>query len=228
MGGYDGGANVLATVEAYNPRAKTWRSYPSMVQRRSAAVAEVVGGRLVVAGGYGGFDVGPLTSVEAYSPTGSNPLPPLPHAACNATACVLNGRLYVIGGQDRNTVQVLEMTENGWSWSCKANLPAVRCGAASVVHDGKIWVMGGAVDFQPSASISIYDAEGDTWEAGPPLRSPCNNCRAATVDGDIFLLHQEAALMYGAETQHGRGWRVTGVGGAADFMFPVCESLLLG
>ena len=59
-------------------------------------------------------------------------------------------------------------------------------------------------------------------------RAPCGCCRAATVDGDIFLLHQEAALMYGAETQHGRGWRVTGVGGAAGLIFPVCESLLLG
>ena len=37
-----------------------------------------------------------------------------------ATACVLNGRLYVIGGHDSNKLQVLEMTdENGLSWSAK-------------------------------------------------------------------------------------------------------------
>ena len=29
-------------------------------------------------------------------------LPPMPHEACMATACVLNGRLYVMGGEDSN------------------------------------------------------------------------------------------------------------------------------
>ena len=95
MGGYDGG-NILATVEAYNPRTNTWRSCLPLSQRRDGAVAGVVGGRLVVAGGYA--DGGVLTSVEAYTPTGWTPLPPLPHAA-DATACVLNGRLYVMGGR---------------------------------------------------------------------------------------------------------------------------------
>ena len=137
-----------------------------MSQRREGAVAGVVGGRLVVAGGCCDGD-GLLTSAEAYTGTGWTPLPPMPHTATwQATACVLNGRLYVMGGYDSNKLQVLEMTEeNGLSWSRKADLPAERCGAASCMHEGKIWVMGGLVNFQSSASVSIYDAEGDTWEA---------------------------------------------------------------
>ena len=79
MGGEDG-EGILATVEAYNPRTNTWRSCLPLSQRRTGAVAGVVGGRLVVAGGYGVGD-GALTSVEAYTPTGWTPLPPLPHAA---------------------------------------------------------------------------------------------------------------------------------------------------
>ena len=45
-------------------------------------VAGVVGGRVVVAGRRGGRASGfvDLTSVEAYTPTGWTPLPPLPHA----------------------------------------------------------------------------------------------------------------------------------------------------
>ena len=92
----------------------------------------IVGGRLVVAGGYGGR--GFLTSVEAYTPTGWTPLPPLPHAASEATACVLNGRLYVMGGVECNKLQVLEMSEeNEVSWTVKADLPSRRFDAASVV-----------------------------------------------------------------------------------------------
>ena len=50
-----------------------------------------------------------LTSVEAYTDWWL-PLPPLPHATFNATACVMNGRLYVMGVAC-SQLQVLEMSE---------------------------------------------------------------------------------------------------------------------
>ena len=141
MGGKGEDGNELATVEVYSPKPNSWRSCTPMSQRRYGAVAGVVGGRVVVAGGY---CRGPLSSVEAYTGTGWTPLPPMPHAAWMATACVLNGRLYVIGGWNCNRLQVLEMTEeNGLSWSRKADLPARRHGASSAVLQGKIWVIGG-------------------------------------------------------------------------------------
>ena len=171
-----------------------------MKQRRRDAVAGVVGGLLVVAGGYCGHTE--LTAVEAYTGTGWISLPPLPHAVWAATGCVLNGRLHVIGGRDSNKLQVLEMTEkhgpcymeHGWSWSCKAELPALRDGAASVVHNGRIWVMGGneGADRQPSESTITYDAEADTWETAPPLPySPMGVtfCRAARTEGGIISLY---------------------------------------
>ena len=65
MGGWDA-RNCLATVEAYNPRTNTWRSCLPLSQRRMDAVAGVVGGRLVVAGGIDD-DGSLLTSVEALS-----------------------------------------------------------------------------------------------------------------------------------------------------------------
>ena len=160
--------DYLATVEVYSPKTNSWRSCTPMSQRRSGAVAGVVGGRLVVAGGWCGGHR--LSSVEAYTGTGWTPLPPMPHAAVLATACVLNGRLCVIGGANSNRLQVLEMTEeNGLSWSRKADLPADRCGAASVVHEGKIWVMGGEMDGEATASVCVYDPSDDTWAAAPPL-----------------------------------------------------------
>ena len=49
MGGLDYRGNVLATVEVYSPKTNSWRSCTPMSQRRAAAVAGVVGGRVVVA-----------------------------------------------------------------------------------------------------------------------------------------------------------------------------------
>ncbi len=207
MGGHDGG--TLATVEAYNPRTNTWRSCLPLSQHRTGAVAGVVGGRLVVAGGYGGRGVGRLTSAEAYTPTGWIPLPPLPHETDMATACVLNGRLYVTGGVGCNKLQVLEMSEeNGFSWSVKAELPSeldtdfhdgYEDTPASAVMDGQLWLLGPKSRYDdeegwddivlpPATFAFTYDIENDTWATGPALPRAIADCNAYVLNGKIHVI----------------------------------------
>ena len=122
---------------------------------------------------------------------------------------MLNGRLYVMGGGDSNKLQVLEMTEeNGLSWSCKADLPAIRSGAASVAHEGKIWVMGGCVAGEgPSASVIIYDAEADAWETAPSLPETSIDGSAFTFDGHISLFTKDRRFEYrSAAWSRVEGW----------------------
>ena len=238
MGGVDDDANVLATVEVYSPKTNSWRSCTPMSQRRAAAVAGVVGGRLVVAGGCCDGDL--LTSVEAYTGTGWTPVPPMPHAAWHATACALNGRLYVMGGYFSNKLQVLEMTaESGLAWTVKAELPADRIhGAASAVHQGKIWVMGGCVGengdpAQSSSSVITYNADADTWATGPPLPSPFYG-RATTIDGGIFFYGTDygclpaSVLTYDTEARHGPRWEPATAGAAEFGHLSVLGAVLLG
>jgi hypothetical protein len=133
IGGRDDAGGLLPTVEAYNPQTNTWRSCPPMRQRRVCAVAGVVGGSLVVCGGMN--DDGYLASAEAYTAeTGWTPLPPLPHAADSDTACVLDGKLFVVGGYKCSKLQVWD----GTSWTCKADLPAAPSRATGAMHAGKI------------------------------------------------------------------------------------------
>jgi hypothetical protein len=192
MGGADPDLNFLATVEAYNPRTNTWRSCLPLSQPRGGAVTGVVGGRLVVAGGSGG--VGVFTSVEAYTPTGWIPLPPLPHAAQSATACVFNGRLCVIGSIfSGDKLQVLEMSEEGgFRWTVKAELPAARWAAGSCVREGKLWVVGGRVAlptgaYGSTATVLTYDFQNDTWATGPALPYALSHCYATTHDGEMCV-----------------------------------------
>ena len=104
------------------------------------------------------------------------------------TACVLNGRLHVIGAMDSSAHQVLEMTEeNGLAWTVKADLPANRHGAASTVHEGKIVVMGGNVGGEMSASVLTYDPDADAWATAPSLRSPTLYGTATAIDGGIVF-----------------------------------------
>ena len=82
MGGSEG-SNTLATVEVYSPKTNSWRSCTPMSQRCVGAVAGVVGGRLVVAGGSWWVMV-PLIS-RGHTGTGG-PLP-MPHAAFAHGVC---------------------------------------------------------------------------------------------------------------------------------------------
>ena len=221
MGGVGGAVSEVATVEAYNPRTNTWRVCLPLSQRRQSAVAGVVGGLLVVAGGLGHDGV--LTSVEAYTPTGWTPLPPLPHAVYEATACVVGGRLYVMGGRECNRLQVLEMTEeNQFSWSVRADLPAERGLAASAAAvDGKLWLMGGSPTYTAGDSVFVYDIARDSWAAGPALPRPLALCRATVHDRQIYLFGHDGILRHG-----NAGW-VAAEAGPVDSSGSF-ESILLG
>ena len=188
MGGGDDRGRTLETVEAYNPRTNTWRSCLPLSQRRCHAVAGVVGGRLVVAGGFGDGHAR-LTSVEAYTPTGWTPLPPLPHATYGGTACVLKGRLYVMGGMFCNKLQVLEMSEgNVFTWTVKAELPSEdRWYATSAVFQGRLLLIGGIIGNANTTSVSIYDPASDSWAAGPAIPGLWNTRYAVTHEGDVRL-----------------------------------------
>ena len=64
----DGGfGRVLATVERFDARANAWRAERALPRPREAAAAGVVGGRLVVAGGWDD-GAGFLDSVDACAP----------------------------------------------------------------------------------------------------------------------------------------------------------------
>ena len=164
-GGVDGGNQFLATVEAYNPQTNQWRSLPNMSHARSAACCGVVGGSLICAGGRGEGGQ-PLSSAEAYSPaTGWTPLPPMPHPATCATACVLNDKLFIAGaGDDWNKMLMWDPAEN--SWTVKADLPAGRWGAASAVNaDGKIMVIGGYVHNDDEDGDAADDGADNSFHA---------------------------------------------------------------
>ena len=185
MGGWTEN-RYLDAVEVYSPKTNSWRSCTPMNKRRYGAVAGVVGGLLVVAGGFDGN--GPLASVEAYTGTGWITLPEMPDQIVLAMACVLNERLFVMGGYRKKSVLVLETTEkNGLSWTARADLPTNRDRAASVVHDGKIWLIGGNVGLEPSASVFTYDIDADVWKTAPSLPVAVHDCSAATLNGSIIL-----------------------------------------
>jgi N-acetylneuraminic acid mutarotase len=83
-------------------------------------------------------------------------------------ACVVDGKVYAIGG-GRDlfgaylpTVEVYDPTTDAWTE--RANLPTARCFLSACVANGRIYAIGGSPSAQTGSSIvEEYDPATDTW-----------------------------------------------------------------
>ena len=218
IGGMDATRDPLQSTEAWDPRTNTWSFCGVLNEGRYGAVAEVVGDSLVVAGG---FSRGRrLATAEAYNPaTGWVMLPPMPCPAYDATSCVLDGCLCVVGGAGSDQLQVWDGSE----WVVRASLPRPRRSAAVVVRDGRVVVAGGAEmvvdddddddadddddepldtsvgEENPTASVLTYDPRTDRWTRSAPLPEPRWACRSLEHAGLTLVIGGESQFCYVSE-----------------------------
>jgi N-acetylneuraminic acid mutarotase len=94
-------ADVVASVEAYDPATDAWTAKASLPVPLTGSAAAVVNGIIYVAGG-GPFDAFGTVNVYAYDPSKDKwtVQPPMRTPRSDATASVLDGTIYVIGGTD--------------------------------------------------------------------------------------------------------------------------------
>ncbi|MBM4400374.1 MAG: hypothetical protein FJ045_00305, partial [Crenarchaeota archaeon] len=95
---------------------------------------------------------------------------PMPTARASLQANVVNGKIYLIGGNPNNTLNEVYDPETD-SWITKTPMPTGASDYASAVVDNKIYVIGGFSKSQDSTLNQIYDPETDTWSQGAPLPS---------------------------------------------------------
>jgi hypothetical protein len=112
-----------------------------------------------------------------------------------AASAVLNGKVYVMGGQRTdsgvipgpatNLVEVYDPATN--SWSAATPMPTARMGLVAAVVNGKIYAIGGRTDgFSISAvgTVEVFDPATKLWSIGNPMPSPRYFAAAAVVGGE--------------------------------------------
>jgi N-acetylneuraminic acid mutarotase len=104
---------------------------------------------------------------------------PIPTPRWYPACAVLNGKIYVIGGQDStypyvsmNTVEAYDPATD--TWNTLAPMPTDRWGLMTSVVDGKIYAIGGrkgsaSQGHSPSAVVEEYDPINDTWITKSPM-----------------------------------------------------------
>jgi N-acetylneuraminic acid mutarotase len=165
---------VVGTVEEYDPAANTWRERSPMPTPRNHAAIGAVNGKIYVIGGrVGAAFIGLATDVsvvEEYDPATDKwgaPRARMPTARSALGYGVVNGRIYVAGGEFQDPhmmatfreVEAYDPASN--SWSILPPMPVSRHGLAGGAVGNRLIFVGG--DVQSSGTgVDVSTSEVDS------------------------------------------------------------------
>ena len=139
-----------------------------------------------------------LSSVERYDPKTNRwiNVADMPLARWGHTANAVDGKIYVIGGDNVTglpvrVVSVFEYDAANDEWSVKGNTPIGFFFHCSVVVNGMIYVIGGAETIGVDLAVSTvfeYNPKTDTWTQKADMPTARFSAAATVVDGKIYVM----------------------------------------
>jgi N-acetylneuraminic acid mutarotase len=118
---------------------------------------------------------------------------PLPFRSSWLSSCVVEGKIYVVGGATDNTVlsavEVYDPASDSWD-TTKAKMSGNRWGLSANVVDGKIHAIGGVEGATGSAlsKVEVYDPVKDTWELKAKMPTARVGFASCALDNKIYIL----------------------------------------
>jgi N-acetylneuraminic acid mutarotase len=196
IGGSQAQYTSLAKVEVYYPDLDKWEARADMPFTDYYFASAVVNNKIYVIGGTPDGATGVLNIWE-YDPTqdpsaqnGWIQKADIPTQRGAATAAVVDGKIYLIGGyvpstgSNYATNEMYDPTTN--SWQAKQPMPTPRGFINSAVLNGKIYVIAGGY---PTATkkLEVYDPVQNSWMPKKDLNVARVNARAAVYGGKIYV-----------------------------------------
>jgi len=186
-------------VEEYDPATDTWMRMEDMPTPRTFLCACAVDGKIYAFGGVTagvpGADRNP-SALEVYDPAlntwETKASMQTPRGL--ASACVANGKIYVMGGvigsthnPGLSTVEVYDPATN--AWAPRAAMPTGRSLPAASEVGGRVYVIGGGTFGGPTfSSVDVYDPDTDTWTSGIPMPTARLGLSTSVVNGRIYAI----------------------------------------
>lgn len=212
------GPELQTDVHRFN--GSRWEGVPSLPLSRGSAAIAALGERLWVIGGFRNASWGPFgaypdgmpdpdhdysaeynaTESFRYDP-GAGTWTQLPTGLNvgrgDMASAVLNGRVYVFGGQEFTDFggpyrqiphSAVESADATGVWRMEPAMPTPRGGAAAVVAGGKVFVIGGCtIGGIPLGSVEVFDPATGKWAIKPPLRRARGYVSAGYLNGRIVV-----------------------------------------
>jgi len=173
-----------------------WVAKSPMPTPRLKFAAANIGGLIYVIGGQDASALitpkPPMTTMEIYNPTNDSwsTGPSMLVALSGSMAAVVNGKLYIIGGQPDGGLAsdaVQEYDPALQTWSMKTSMPDACHSAAVATHNGLIYVAGGQGPGVDLNSLLWFSPATDSWSAGSPMHQSRIDPAAADIDGRIIV-----------------------------------------
>ncbi len=198
----------------YDPANDSWRALAPMPTKRGSPVAVTVGDKMYVIGGAttlpGSTAVHParphysVGAVEEYDPATNTwrARAPIPTPRNHATAGVVNGKVYVIGGRvggafvssgssNVGIVEEYDPATDAWG-APRARMPSARSAMSSGTWGGKIYVTGGAgkdsVSMFTFRALEAYDPATNSWTVLPNMPVSRHGLAGAVVGNRLHLV----------------------------------------
>ncbi|MEE2853109.1 MAG: kelch repeat-containing protein [Actinomycetota bacterium] len=198
VGGTNGTAE-LATVEAYDPAAKTWTRLPDLPQPRGDLGVAIADRRLVAVGGQSAGQVLKSVSVLDLTTNTWAGLPDMATARHGMSVAAVGQAVYSIGGssdvgdgQATSSAEALQLPprrmQPAAQWRSLPDAPTARLMTAWTVLDDKIWIVGGLRDGVALQTVESYDPRTGIWQPQPALPVPLHHAAAATYRGEVVVL----------------------------------------
>jgi len=206
--GYDpeGLGGIYTDVnEVYDPATDTWETKASIPTPRYGMCANVVDGKIYVMGGglHSAYPVNTCCALnEVYDLETDTwaAKTPLPISVLHSASAVVDGRIYVLGGQAmlfmggwHNYNMVYDVKNDSWSMAAPVPFGCERsaAGATTGVYAAKrIYVFGGFTEasYTPQKLAQVYDLENNVWSSGTEMPTPHANFGVAVVNDELYAI----------------------------------------
>jgi hypothetical protein len=204
-------ANLTGGVWSWSAKeGGTWRQHADDAPLQGAAVVAVgegvwrIGGLAALNDEPEREDLRSSATVRALDASADrwNDAPSLPAARSSHDACVVDGRVFVVGGwnvdgaaktwRDRMLVLDLARPHDGWS---ERPQPFRRRALAVAVAGGRILACGGLDEHgRTSRAVDVYDVASGAWTRGADLPGDGFGCSATTLGGAAYVLLADGTL----------------------------------
>ncbi len=123
----------------------------------------------------------------------------MPRPQAGAVAGVINGQLYVMGGNacsnpagcgfpPGTAYQAYNPATD--TWATKASAPTPRAGAGADVINNKLYVVGGCINTDCASTtniLEVYDPATDTWASLAPMPTPRSEMFVGAINGKLYV-----------------------------------------
>ena len=176
----------------YDPAINKWTPKTAMPTPRYWFAITTYQNKIYTLGGRSGWpqENGTIHSNanEVYDPSTDTwqILSPMPTNISDINANVVNGKIYMIGGVNRQfpSLSVNEMYDiTKDKWTNKTTMPYPVTSYASAVVDSRIYIIGGLGSLVNNNKTQIYDPQTDSWSLGTPAPTSVFHAAAGATTG---------------------------------------------